>query len=131
MNNSGYIVNPIWFWLISIVNNLGIAAIMVAGLLIFIGIILIAVIISCYTEDQYEEMKKFKPHFIKINVVFVIAVTIAVLTPSRQDMEKIIVFSTLTKDNITAATNYGKDLVDYVFDKINNDDNETEERVNK
>lgn len=126
MSDSGYIVNPIWFWLISIVDNLGTAAIIVAVFLIFIGIILIAVIVSCYTEDQYEEMKKIKPHFIKIIVALVITVTIAVLTPSRQDMEKIIVFSTLTKDNITAATNYGKDLVDYVFDKINETTKENE-----
>ena len=126
MNNSGYIVNPIWFWLISIVDNLGTVAIIVAGVLFFIGIILIALIISCYTEDQYEGMKEIKSYLIKYIVALIITVTIAVLTPSRQDMEKIIVFSTLTKDNITAATNYGKDLVDYVFDKINETTKENE-----
>lgn len=129
MNNSGYIVNPIWFWLISIVEDIDFFVSFILGFSVFAIFIMSIIIFFIYIESGQgfrEYIGKYKIILRRLFICFIVTAVIAILVPSRQDMEKIIIFSKLTEENVTAATDYGKDLVDYVFDKINETTKENE-----
>lgn len=121
---SNYIINPIWFWAVGIIEDLELFIGLFSALFFFAIIILIIIFFADHMDD--EKVMKYKKAITKLVICFIVTAIIIILVPSRQDMEKIIIFSKLTEDNISAATNYGKDLVDYMFDKINETTNENE-----
>ena len=118
-----YIVNPSVFYLISVLDGID-------GMCFIVGVCLFGVLIwrlimqyvdatDYYKDDEYISYNKSISKKIKIGFVVLAVLTVAcILIPSRQDMEKMLIASYATEDNITAATNYGKDLVDYIFEKV-------------
>ena len=119
-----YIVNPMWFYFISLFDGINISA-LVVGICIPMLWLFSPLILG---ELEIDEEKIIKPMFKKSVVLFVASVLIAIVTPGREDMEKMLIASYATEDNISAATNYGKDLVDYIFDKVNGTDKEEEKK---
>ena len=118
-----YIVNPMWFYLISIFDSIDTLALF-ACILILIIWIFSPLCLSYLDELDIHIEKIIKPLFKKSVILFVASLIIAIMVPGRKDMEKMLIASYTTKDNISAATNYGKDLVDYIFDKVNGADKE-------
>ena len=118
-----YIVNPSVFYLISVLDGIDIACFVAAvclfGVLIWRLIMQYVDGIDYYKDDEYISYNKSISKKIKIDfVVFAVLTATCILIPSRQDMEKMLIASYATEDNITAATNYGKDLVDYIFERV-------------
>ena len=108
-----YIVNPSVFYLISVLDGLNDASFLIGGVLLFI-LILFTILYFEYSLDK----KKMKTRITITSIIFAITVITCILIPSRRDMEKMLIASYATEDNITAATNYGKNLVDYIFEKV-------------
>ena len=115
-----YIVNPLWFYLISILEGVDIFTFVVC---FFIPIIWF---FSPFVFDLFDinNIKNWKPWLKKWAILFGIFLFVTIVIPGREDMEKMLIASYATEDNISAATNYGKDLVDYIFDKVNGEDEE-------
>ena len=122
-----YIVNPMWFYLISIFDSIDTLALF-ACILILIIWLFSPLCLSYLDELDIHIEKIIKPLFKKSVILFVASLIIAIIAPSREDMEKMLIASYTTEDNISAATNYGKDLVDYIFDKVNSTNKEEEKK---
>lgn len=124
-----YLINPIWLYLISLVDDIN-GVVIVAMVITVIA----AFVVVIWTDDTsvfespQEEIIALKKKIKKFAVLFVIELLILIFIPSKSDMEKMLIASYATEDNITAATNYGKDLVDYIFDKVNGADKEEEKK---
>lgn len=122
-----YLINPIWFYLISLVDN--ISGVTIVAMIITV---ITAFVVVIWTDDNsvfgspQEEIIVLKEKIKKFVILFVIESLILIFIPSKSDMEKMLIASYVTEDNITAATNYGKDLVDYIYNKINGDEEQTE-----
>ena len=122
-----YLINPIWFYLISLVDDMNCVT-FVAMIITVIA----AFVVAIWTDDTYvfespqEEIIVLKKKIKKFAILFVIESLILIFIPSKSDMEKMLMASCATEENITAATNYGKDLVDYIFDKVNGNEEQTE-----
>ena len=118
-----YIVNPMWFYLISVLDGIDILALF-ACILILIIWLFSPLCLPYLDEFDIHIEKIIKPLFKKSVILFVASLIVAIMVPGREDMEKMLIASYATENNISAATNYGKDLVDYIFDKVNGADKE-------
>lgn len=122
-----YLINPIWFYLISLVDN--VRGITIVAVLITV---MAAGVVAIWTDDTsvfgspQEEIIVLKKKIKKFAILFVIESLILIFVPSKSDMEKMLMASYATGENITTATNYGKDLVDYIFNKVNGNEEQTE-----
>lgn len=117
------IINPIYFYLISVCGDLKLAF-MLAG---FIGVIVatICIIIFITMKDQalnYEDEECANKR-LKISIKCFIAGSImcfvSCLIPSEDTCYKIMAASIVTPDNITAVGNSAQDVTDYIIDTIN------------
>lgn len=118
-----YVINPMWFYLASVFDTLNILFTILAGLLFFIGSLVAIAYIFCVDEDSplenaKLEAEKMKKWFKKILICLGISMALVTVTPSKEDMTSMMIASCVTEENINSATNYGKDLVDYIFDKM-------------
>lgn len=88
-----YIINPAWFYLISVGEGLKIIFILAA---IILGII--AIVAICYgcTEDD-DDCKKLGK---KMTILFLISITIGILIPSKEATYQMMIASLATKGNI-------------------------------
>lgn len=119
-----YIVNPMWFYLISLFEEIDTATLIFCVLTPALGYI-IPLLFDLF--DIYD-IQNWKPWFKKWAIAFGVFLFFTILIPDRKDMEKMLIASYATEDNISAATNYGKDLVDYIFDKVNGANEEEEKK---
>ena len=118
-----YVINPIWFYLVSVFNALDALFCVSAGLLFIIGSI-VAMAYIFYTDEDFPltdaklKAQNLKKWFHKILIYLGISMVLVTVTPSKEDMISMMIASCVTEENISSATNYGKDLVDYIFDKM-------------
>ena len=108
------IINPLWFYLISVSSNLQIVCGVIACSALVI--ILISVLISPILEDM--ETDYFKSLDTKLLIIGIICAFISVLTPSKETCYQMMVASLVTKDNIEITAEAGKEAVDYIVDSI-------------
>ena len=123
-----YIVNPLWFYLISVAEGVDIATCVAC---------VITLIVWCFSplffdffcdEIDDSDKKTIKSIFKKSVILLITSLIITIMVPGRKDMEKMLIASYATEENVSAATNYGKDLVDYIFDKVNGVNKEEEKK---
>lgn len=103
-----------WFYLQSISDGTKIASIFA------IVVVLVATIfiVACkYDEGDSREniTKTIKRGFIGA----IICVILAIAVPSTDTINKMIVSSVVTKENVAKGVETTKDLIDYIVDKIN------------
>ena len=118
-----YVINPMWFYLASIFNTLDSLFCISAGLLFFIGALMAMTYIFYVDEDSPLENAKLKAKRLKkwfkgTLICLGISMVLVTVIPSKEDMTSMMIASCVTEENINSATNYGKDLVDYIFDKM-------------
>ena len=110
-----YYINPMWFYLQSISNGIKIASI--------VGIVALFIatsVLICYYFDSFGEGKDKILKSIKRFVVgIIIAIILAIAIPSTDTINKMIVSSVVTKENVAKGVETTKDLIDYIVDKIN------------
>lgn len=126
-----YIINPWWFYLISVVSNInGIAVFL--GMSSFVATVLLFIAKydkilgkkksvdefgSSYTNTP-EQIKGDRFAFKTVVGIFIISSIVAVVTPSQDTMNKMLIANTLTKQNISAGANFTQDQVSKIIDKI-------------
>lgn len=126
-----YIINPWWFYLISVVSNInGIAVFL--GMSSFVAIVLLFILkydkilgrkhsideFCCSHTNTPEEIKGDRFVF-KVGVcVFIISSMVAIVIPSQDTMNKMLIANTLTKQNISTGADFTQDQVSKIIDKI-------------
>lgn len=115
-----YYINPIWFYLMDICNNLQTVFTVLAVLLGVIGIcflIAVPIMLSERHDEDSPEVKKVKKIFVKAFIGCGILVTLAVATPSKDALTKMLIASVVTQENVEKAKGDVKELVDYIVEK--------------
>lgn len=113
------IVNPIWFYIMSI--STGLKLILIAITIIF-GVITIRVFFNI-REDLCEPKDIKKP--LTLLVLFGV---LTVLVPSENTIQKCLVANLVTYENVEAAKGEATELIDYIIDSVDklNDSKECE-----
>lgn len=117
------IINPWIFYLISILEN-----IMVTGIVLFVISVVTAIVMGVMVFDPAEsvsdEKKKLFKKMLKRVVIPIVVVCTLLITfiPSEKTMYTMLVSSYVTTDNLETATEVIQDGVDYIFDKLDSDE---------
>ena len=117
------IINPWIFYLIDTLHGL-LGTGIVAFVISVVTAIILAVIVFDPTNDVSDENKAIykkllKRVFIPIAVVCTLLIT---FIPSKETMYTMLVSSYVTTDNLETATGVIQDGVDYIFDKLDSDE---------
>lgn len=115
------IINPLWFYLIGVVDNLQI----VVGIILILSCIALAIVSLImffeYSELYLEEQEKqayFK--YLKITLKVIIpCIIITSFTPSSDTIYKMIIADNITPHNIEVVGDAVEGGIDYIFEKIN------------
>lgn len=129
------IINPWIMYIIGLIYNINIvfSIIFIVLLSIFILILfgIIVTFVDNYTIDEIDSFLDDYHDFIKWFkrgcVALVIIGTVLILMPSEKTLYSMVVLDNVTPNNIETIGNTGKDVVDYIFDKIdqmNEEENE-------
>ena len=77
---------------------------------------------SSWCESDIDDALKVITKFakgVKMSItIFAISVLVAILIPSKETMYTMLVNQYITTDNIETAGNTAKEIVDYIFDKV-------------
>ena len=112
------IINPLWFYLIGISENVACTFWIVGGLLITVGVI-IGIVLLCEGWDMREDSAKtLLKVFKKTVIIGGLLVTIGNLTPSKDTCYKMMTAALVTPNNITAVGEAATDVVDYIVDSV-------------
>jgi hypothetical protein len=107
------IINPLWFYLISVSSNLQIACVVIAifaFVFIFVGLLMYPIL-----EDMGADLKGWGP---KLMIIGIVCTFISILTPSKETCYQMMVASLVTKENIEMTAEAGKEAVDYIVNSI-------------
>lgn len=111
------------FYLSNLSDNLGIVSICIFviaifGTLLFAGILLY---MRCDEYDEHDDNKpliKFLKKMLKISIIItIVSATLMTFIPSEETINKMIISSFITKENIEGAKKDAKELVDYIVEK--------------
>ena len=107
------IINPLWFYLINVSNNLQI----VCGVIACLALIIVFISILMYPilEDMGAELKGLST---KLVIIGIVCAFISILAPSKETCYQMMVASLVTKENIKITAETGKEAVDYIVDSI-------------
>ena len=112
------IINPLWFYLIGISENVAYTFWIVGGILLAIGIV-IGIVLMIEAWDMKEDVVKILLKIVKKSVIIGgILVTIGNLTPSKDTCYKMMTAALVTPNNITAVGEAATDVVDYIVDSV-------------
>ena len=112
------IINPLWFYLIGISENVACTFWIVGGLLLAAGIV-IGILVMCEDCDMDADIVKTLVKFVKKAIVIGgILVTFGNLTPSKDTCYKMMTAALVTPNNITAVGEAATDVVDYIVDSV-------------
>lgn len=119
------IINPWTFYLIDILSNLkGVsrfATFITVFVLIFIAIITAYLKVQDFyygSENNIEVIGILTRFFKKLLIVACIAISVFIVTPSKETMYKMLVAQYVTYENVDKATESIKEGVDYIFNKL-------------
>lgn len=112
------IISPWIFYLIDTLENINICLDLVLTALVFITVIRFIMNLDLKDDSIYK--KKNKRHIIAMCIVLA---TTAII-PSKETMYTMLVSNYVTYDNIEKASNVIKDSVDYIFDKLEDKQND-------
>ena len=107
------IINPLWFYLISVSSNLQMACAIIAVftfVIIFIDVLMYQIL-----EDIGTDFKGWRS---KLLIIGIICTFISILIPSKETCYQMMVASLVTKENIEMTAEAGKEAVDYIVDSI-------------
>lgn len=111
---NGYIINPAWFYWVSVVDAIkAIMFIIAAILLIGVGIALfISMIDADFDKDEN------KKTMLKVAIVGIVCLIIAIFIPSKQILIEMQIAKYATWENAEWTVDAIKDTVDYIVDAI-------------
>ena len=117
------IINPFFVYLAGVSGNFGVAFGFACAILFLLALAfniyyLFSVEDFKYDNKTEEAVKKIDKKRKKYTVCFFISMIIVATVPSKDTIYAMIAFNALTEENVKKIGNTGKDVVDYVFDKI-------------
>lgn len=120
-----YYINPIWFYLMNVSTGIK-AFLLVSGAVSLITSIFVlisymvdeCVDIANLDDDEKKIFKLFK----KIVIVSIISLFIGFLVPSKKTCIEMMIASQVTHENVAATKEEIYEIVDYVTDKVNGED---------
>lgn len=128
------VINPWIMYVIGLVNNISfIFAVVIFFLLSAIIIVAATGFVKFvenydnfdeFLEDNHTAVKWFKKGCISL----IIAGIVMILIPSEKTLYSMVVLENVTPNNIEIAGNTGKDVIDYLFDKIDQMNDEEEDK---
>lgn len=115
-----YIINPWWFYLAGVLNELrGVALFGV-----FLGALLCLILLVFYCSHDcdygYDEAyaKRMLRTAKKIVIAFGVCVTLIIIAPSETTTTKMIIANVLTTENIKGGAEFTQDQIGQIIDKI-------------
>lgn len=121
-----YIINPWWFYLISILSTVSILSVLYF-LLSLAAFIFIAVGFASEANSREERRnengnddayKWWKKAFKISTVTLVSSIMLLVFVPSEKTMDKMLIASVVTKQNVEAGADFTQDQISKLIDKI-------------
>lgn len=70
-------------------------------------------------EFDVEEEKAVKKYYFKSIIVFIILCLIQIAIPNKETCTQMLVASYVTEENVAAAQDNLKEVIDYIFEKVN------------
>lgn len=114
------IVSPWIFYLINTISNLSGALILIV--LVSAGIAVTAWLISLIEDEKTATIKKWMRRAYTSLIFCIISLIVMVFIPSQETMYQMLVANYVTYENVETATDAIKDSVDYIFDKLNEEE---------
>ena len=112
-----YYINPIWFYLMSICENLQDILMTIS---VVLGSLIFGISLYYFIDGEFEEMKQ-NELIKKCITPFIICVILACFIPSKETCKEMLIASCITHENVEYAKDTTKELVDYIFEKIENE----------
>ena len=114
-----YIINPMWFYWLSVVNNLKVAATIFT---IVTGIIVGVVLMIFFLDD----INIFKDHMIlgvSVVLIFIASAIALIFIPSKQTLIEMEIAKHATYSNVESVKEQIKDAADYILDRLEGKEN--------
>lgn len=112
-----YYINPIFFYLMGVTNNIKTAGWIFGVGALFIALLVLFVTLEDWDDEDYSNWwKKVKRVAIPISII---GLTLALFTPSKDTVKEMMIASVVTEERVDKTVEDVKEFVDYVFEKIN------------
>lgn len=117
------IINPWAIYLINVCDNLQVIS-LIATLIAITAVILIGVEWAldkdnCCDEEDVKAIRQYYMEWIKIPaIVLICSLVFGIVLPTEKTCYTMLVTSQLTEENIHNVDNNAKEVVDYIFEKI-------------
>lgn len=121
-----YIINPLFFYLASLADNLQMLSIIVFSVSLIVAIIFGVVWCceindyNCFRSDDDDKtqiLNFFKKMFKTSIITVIVSATLMAIVPSEETINKMIISSVITKEKIEGVKTDAKELVDYIVEK--------------
>ena len=117
-----YIINPMWFYLLQVVDGVQgvffVVAILSAIVLIVCGIIAFALYVDDCCECESDRIIKcLKPTVL----ILVVSMLLVVFIPSKQTLIEMEIAKHATYSNVESVKEQIKDAADYILDRLEGD----------
>ena len=119
-----YYINPLWFWLMDIIDGLTIACATFGSVVLFGSCAAFIIGRTEISFDNDDEEKKFFSIVKKCFKFSIIAIIMTIILPSKATCIEMMTASIITKPNVEYAKGEVKELVDYIFDKTKEVEND-------
>lgn len=111
------IINPLWFYLIGISENIACTFWIVGGIILTI-VVIAGILIACVAWDEAEKIKDFFKIGKKAIIIGILLITIGNLIPSKSTCYQMMTAGLVTPNNITAVGDAATDVVDYIIESV-------------
>ena len=105
-------------------NGLAIAACMIGGIVVIVGIVFYIIISFDDYGTKCKDSETTKKCIKKFLLLFIAGLIGVIFVPDKDTYYGMVASSYITSDAITAVTNYGKDVVDYIFEKMKGEEDD-------
>lgn len=119
------IIDPMIFYWIDTINSLQVTFVFLTVVGFVAAFLTMVTSLNFYgEEDEKEKSKKLKKGAIISFIIAIVSLVTSVFIPNKETLTYMTISSVVTEDNINNVGEKAKQVIDYVFDKING--NETE-----
>lgn len=115
---SDYIINPMWFYWLNVIDTLKYVLCSVGAVFALISVVLFIIFIaSAWAEDELESSMPFVKKFIPVVIISFSLVMISVFIPSKTTMIEMELARHVTYTNAENAKEDIREIVDYIIEK--------------
>lgn len=122
---SNPIINPLWIYLIDVLNSLGgllLAILIFSGAGLLVGFIMYVIWRTDSYSPNYDEdveaNKTYKRLLKRGTIIFTVSALLFTLIPSEKVMYTMFVATYITEENVELTSDTIVDMVDYIFEKV-------------